>query len=82
MFWLGVTSAQVPDPVWHSSTFTIDEDALPIGAAVLAASALQLLTGQAALFPRPTAHAKCSPQENRPVHHADAPTRDGAQRAG
>lgn len=43
MFWLGVTSAQVPDPVWHSPTFDLDEDSLPVGAAVLAASALELL---------------------------------------
>ena len=31
------------DPVWHSPTFTIDEDALPIGATVFAASVLHLL---------------------------------------
>jgi amidohydrolase len=43
MFWLGVTSERVPSPVWHSPTFDLDEDALPIGAAVLAASALSLL---------------------------------------
>jgi metal-dependent amidase/aminoacylase/carboxypeptidase family protein len=43
MFWLGVTSDRVPAPVWHSSTFDIDEDALPVGAAVLAMSAIRLL---------------------------------------
>jgi metal-dependent amidase/aminoacylase/carboxypeptidase family protein len=43
MFWLGVTGPAVPDPVWHSPTFDIDENALPVGAAVLAASALRLL---------------------------------------
>jgi amidohydrolase len=43
MFWLGVTSPSVPDPVWHSPTFNIDEDALPVGAAVLAATAMRLL---------------------------------------
>jgi amidohydrolase len=43
MFWLGVVSERVPNPVWHSPTFDLDEDALPVGAAVLAASALQLL---------------------------------------
>jgi amidohydrolase len=45
MFWLGVTSPGTEDPVWHSPTFTIDEDALPIGATVFAASVLQLLRG-------------------------------------
>lgn len=44
MFWLGVTSDRVESPVWHSSTFDLDEDALPIGAAVLAATALRLLS--------------------------------------
>jgi amidohydrolase len=43
MFWLGVTGPTVPDPIWHSPTFDIDENALPVGAAVLAASALRLL---------------------------------------
>ena len=43
MFWLGVTSERVPNPVWHSSTFDLDEDALPVGAMVLAASAERLL---------------------------------------
>ena len=43
MFWLGVTSPGADDPVWHSPTFTIDEDALSIGATVFAASVLQLL---------------------------------------
>ena len=43
MFWLGVTSDRVPNPIWHSSTFDLDEDALPIGAMVLAASARRLL---------------------------------------
>ena len=43
MFWLGVTGPSVPDPIWHSPTFDIDENALPVGAAVLAASALRLL---------------------------------------
>ncbi len=43
MFWLGVTSDRVPHPVWHSPTFDLDEAALPVGAAVLAASALRLL---------------------------------------
>ena len=43
MFWLGVAGPASPDPVWHSPTFDIDEDALPIGAAVLAAAALRLL---------------------------------------
>jgi amidohydrolase len=43
MFWLGVTSSRVPDPIWHSATFDLDEDALPIGAMVLAASARRLL---------------------------------------
>lgn len=43
MFWLGVTSPGADDPVWHSPTFTIDEDALPIGATVFAAAVLRLL---------------------------------------
>ena len=43
MFWLGVISDRVPNPIWHSSTFDLDEDALPIGAMVLAASARRLL---------------------------------------
>jgi amidohydrolase len=43
MFWLGATSDRVPNPVWHSSTFDLDEDALPVGAMVLAASVLRLL---------------------------------------
>ena len=43
MFWLGVTSDRVPNPIWHSPTFDLDEDALPIGAMVLAASARSLL---------------------------------------
>ena len=43
MFWLGVTSERVPKPIWHSPTFDLDEDALPIGAMVLAASAQRLL---------------------------------------
>lgn len=43
MFWLGVTAPGTDDPVWHSPTFTIDEDALPIGACVFAASVLHLL---------------------------------------
>jgi metal-dependent amidase/aminoacylase/carboxypeptidase family protein len=43
MFWLGVTSERVPNPVWHSATFDLDEDALPLGAVVLAASAQRLL---------------------------------------
>ncbi|HVH57691.1 MAG TPA: M20 family metallopeptidase [Vicinamibacterales bacterium] len=46
MFWLGVTGPAVPDPTWHSPTFDIDENALPVGAAVLAASALRLLETQ------------------------------------
>jgi amidohydrolase len=45
MFWLGVTSPGADDPVWHSPTFTIDEDALPIGATVFAASVMQLMRG-------------------------------------
>lgn len=45
MFWLGVTSERVPNPIWHSSTFDLDEDALHIGARVLAASAIRLLQG-------------------------------------
>jgi amidohydrolase len=44
MFWLGVISDRVPNPIWHSSTFDLDEDALPIGAMVLAASARRLLS--------------------------------------
>jgi hypothetical protein len=40
---LGVTSERVPKPIWHSPTFDLDEDALPIGAMVLAASARRLL---------------------------------------
>ena len=43
MFWLGVTREGAPNPVWHSPSFDLDEDALPIGAAVLAASAIRLL---------------------------------------
>jgi amidohydrolase len=43
MFWLGVAGPSVPDPVWHSPAFDIDEDALPVGAAVLAAAAVRLL---------------------------------------
>lgn len=43
MFWLGVAGPAVPDPVWHSPTFDIDEDALPIGAALMAAAAVRLL---------------------------------------
>ena len=43
MFWLGVTSDRIPNPIWHSSTFDLDENALPVGAMVLAASARRLL---------------------------------------
>ncbi len=43
MFWLGVAGPAVPEPVWHSPTFDIDEDALPIGAALMAAAAVRLL---------------------------------------
>jgi len=43
MFWLGVTSPRVPDPVWHSPSFDLDEDAIPVGAAVPSATALNLL---------------------------------------
>ena len=43
MFWLGVTSERISKPIWHSSTFDLDEDALPIGALVLAASAKRLI---------------------------------------
>jgi amidohydrolase len=43
MFWLGVTTEGAAHPVWHSPSFDLDENALPIGAAVLAASALRLL---------------------------------------
>lgn len=42
MFWLGVTSDRVPNPIWHSPTFDLDEDALPAGAMVLAAAARRL----------------------------------------
>jgi metal-dependent amidase/aminoacylase/carboxypeptidase family protein len=48
MFWLGVTSPRVPHPVWHSPSFDLDEDALSVGATVLAASALRLLDDCAA----------------------------------
>lgn len=48
MFWLGVTSPRLPHPVWHSPLFDLDEDALPVGAAALAASALRLLDACAA----------------------------------
>lgn len=44
MFWLGVTSEKVPDPIWHSPTFDLDEVALPVGAAILAATTLRLLS--------------------------------------
>lgn len=47
MFWLGVSGPRCPDPIWHSPTFDIDEDALPVGAAVLAASAVRLLEKEA-----------------------------------
>jgi amidohydrolase len=43
MFWLGVTSPRVPRPVWHTAEFDLDEDALPVGSAVLAAAAMQLM---------------------------------------
>jgi amidohydrolase len=43
MFWLGVTSDRVPNPIWHSPTFELDEDALPVGATVLAEAARRLL---------------------------------------
>ena len=43
MFWLGVNRLDAPAPVWHSPMFDIEEDALPVGAAVLAAAALRLL---------------------------------------
>jgi amidohydrolase len=43
MFWLGVTSDRVKNPVWHSSKFDLDEDALPVGTMVLAATAERLL---------------------------------------
>jgi metal-dependent amidase/aminoacylase/carboxypeptidase family protein len=46
IFWLGVTSSRVPNPIWHTPTFDLDEDALPVGANVLAASALRLLRRQ------------------------------------
>jgi IAA-amino acid hydrolase len=42
MFWLGVAGPAVPNPIWHSPTFDIDEDALPVGAAVMAAAAVRL----------------------------------------
>lgn len=47
MFWLGVTGPGNPDPIWHSPSFDIDEDALPVGAAVLAAAAARLLEREA-----------------------------------
>jgi amidohydrolase len=43
MFWLGVTTEGASHPVWHSPSFDLNEDALSIGAAVLAASATRLL---------------------------------------
>lgn len=43
MFWLGVTSDLVSAPIWHSPTFDLDEDSLPVGAMVLAASARRLV---------------------------------------
>jgi amidohydrolase len=43
MFWLGVISERVPNPIWHSPTFDLDENALPVGAMVLAAAAERLL---------------------------------------
>lgn len=43
IFFLGVASERVPRPIWHSPAFDLDEDALPVGAAVLAGAALQLM---------------------------------------
>ena len=43
MFWLGVTSERVKNPVWQSSKFDLDEEALPVGAMILAATAERLL---------------------------------------
>jgi amidohydrolase len=43
LFWLGVTSERVPNPVWHTPTFDLDEDALLVGARVMAATAKRLL---------------------------------------
>jgi amidohydrolase len=43
MFWLGVSRPNRAPPVWHSPTFDIDENALTVGAAVLAATALRLI---------------------------------------
>jgi len=42
MFWLGVNIDNIPRPA-HSPTFDINEDALPIGAALLAEAACRLL---------------------------------------
>jgi amidohydrolase len=42
MFFLGVSSERLPAPVWHSPRFDLDEEALPIGAAVLAGAARRL----------------------------------------
>jgi amidohydrolase len=44
MFWLGVRHPSWPEvrPI-HSSSFDLDEDALPIGAALMAGSALRFL---------------------------------------
>lgn len=43
MFFLGVTSDRVPNPVWHSPAFNLDEGALAIGACMLAGATLRLM---------------------------------------
>ncbi len=54
MFRLGVRRGEV-ERRGHSDTFDIDEDALPLGVAVLAEAARRYLTGEAALPQRPAA---------------------------
>ena len=43
MFRLGVKPADAPARYLHTADFDLDEDALPLGAAMLAATALRLL---------------------------------------
>ena len=44
-YWLGSGFPGKVNPCWHSERFRTDDSALPLGAALLAASALEGLEG-------------------------------------
>jgi len=46
MFFLGVKKPGGPDKFVHHPEFDIDEDALPVGAAILAQTALRFVNGE------------------------------------